>query len=151
MQVCFYLSDSRWCCIYFFCEPMFGLALHTRFSHPPYLISSLMARTSPFPAPVTNLGVRFDPQLNFDDHIKQLFKTSFYHLKNISKLRPSLTLSEPEKNLSTLLSPQDWTTVTCSSQGSLAAASRSSSTEPSALLHHTRGTAFLTIWGLHRP
>lgn len=46
---------------------------------------------------VTNLGVRFDPQLTFNDHIKYICKTSFHHLRNISKLRPLLTLPDAEK------------------------------------------------------
>ena len=51
----------------------------------------------PLSSTVTNLGVRFDPHLTFNDHIKHLCKTSFYHLRNISKLRPTLTLSDAEK------------------------------------------------------
>ena len=51
----------------------------------------------PLSSSVTNLGVKFDPQLIFNNHIKYLCKTAFYHLKNISKLRPLLTLSDAEK------------------------------------------------------
>src|SRR4029434_5511787 len=51
----------------------------------------------PLSSTVTNLGVRFDPHLTFNAHIKHLCKTSFYHLRNISKLRPTLTLSDAEK------------------------------------------------------
>ncbi|KAK5848784.1 hypothetical protein PBY51_008477 [Eleginops maclovinus] len=46
---------------------------------------------------VTNLGVKMDPQLTFDTHIKHLCKTSLYHLRNIAKLRPTLTLADEEK------------------------------------------------------
>ncbi|XP_062404806.1 uncharacterized protein LOC134095354 [Sardina pilchardus] len=46
---------------------------------------------------VTNLGVKMDPHLTFEAHIKHLCKTSFFHLKNIAKLRPSLTLPDAEK------------------------------------------------------
>ena len=46
---------------------------------------------------VTNLGVKMDPQLTFDTHIKHLCKTSFYHLRNITKLCPTLTLTDAEK------------------------------------------------------
>ena len=46
---------------------------------------------------VTNLGVKLDPQLNLETHIKQLCKTSFFHLRNISKLRSTLTLPDAEK------------------------------------------------------
>ena len=51
----------------------------------------------PLSTTVTNLGVRFDPHLTFNDHIKHLCKISFYHLKNIAKLRPTLTLPDAEK------------------------------------------------------
>ncbi|KAI2657849.1 Protein angel [Labeo rohita] len=46
---------------------------------------------------VTNLGVRFDPHLTFEAHIKRLCKTSFHHLRNIARLRPTLTLRDAEK------------------------------------------------------
>uniref|UniRef100_A0A8C7Y525 Reverse transcriptase domain-containing protein n=1 Tax=Oryzias sinensis TaxID=183150 RepID=A0A8C7Y525_9TELE len=45
---------------------------------------------------VTNLGVQFDSQLNFNNHINDLYKTSFHHLRNISKLRPLLSLPDAE-------------------------------------------------------
>lgn len=51
----------------------------------------------PLSTTVTNLGVRFDPQLRFEAHIKNLCQTSFYHLRNIAKLRPTLTLADAEK------------------------------------------------------
>ncbi|XP_010766977.1 succinyl-CoA:3-ketoacid coenzyme A transferase 1, mitochondrial [Notothenia coriiceps] len=46
---------------------------------------------------VTNLGVKMDAHPTFEAHIKQLCKNSFYHLRNIAKLRPTLTLSDAEK------------------------------------------------------
>ena len=46
---------------------------------------------------ITNLGVKMDPQLTFHPHIKHLVKTSFFHLKNIARLRPTLTLPDAEK------------------------------------------------------
>ncbi len=51
----------------------------------------------PLSTVVTNLGVRFDPLLNFEAHIKHLCKTSFHHLRNIARLRPSLTIHDAEK------------------------------------------------------
>ncbi|KAG1932341.1 kinesin-like protein KIF13A [Pimephales promelas] len=51
----------------------------------------------PLSSTVTNLGVRFDPHLTFDNHIKHLCKSSFFHLRNIAKLRPTLTLSDATK------------------------------------------------------
>lgn len=65
----------------------------------PISISSLSfdGQVTPISSSVTNLGVKFDPHLNFNDHVKHLCKTAFYHLKNISKLRPLLTQSDAEK------------------------------------------------------
>ncbi len=37
---------------------------------------------------VRNLGVLFDSNLSFDSHVSSICKTAFFHLKNISKLRP---------------------------------------------------------------
>ena len=51
----------------------------------------------PLSSTVINLGVKMDPQLTFESHINHLCKTSFYHLRNISKLRPILSLSDSEK------------------------------------------------------
>uniref|UniRef100_A0A3B3TCC0 Reverse transcriptase domain-containing protein n=1 Tax=Paramormyrops kingsleyae TaxID=1676925 RepID=A0A3B3TCC0_9TELE len=51
----------------------------------------------PLSTSVTNLGVKMDPQLTFDTHIKHLCKSTFYHLKNIAKLRPTLSLADAEK------------------------------------------------------
>ncbi len=42
---------------------------------------------------VRNLGVLFDSNLNFDSHISSICKTIFFNLKNISKLRPMLSMS----------------------------------------------------------
>ncbi len=45
---------------------------------------------------VRNLGVRFDSNLSFDSHVSSVCKTEFFHLKNISKLRPMLSMSNVE-------------------------------------------------------
>ena len=36
---------------------------------------------------VRNLGVIFDPDLSFNSHLKQISRTAFFHLRNISKIR----------------------------------------------------------------
>ena len=54
-------------------------------------------QTTPLSTSVTNLGVTFDPHLTFENHIKQLCKKAFFHLRNISRLRPSLTFADAEK------------------------------------------------------
>ncbi len=45
---------------------------------------------------VRNLGVLFNSNLSFDRHVSSICKTAFLHLKNISKLRPMLSMSNAE-------------------------------------------------------
>ncbi|XP_056618644.1 uncharacterized protein LOC130433018 isoform X2 [Triplophysa dalaica] len=44
-----------------------------------------------------NLGVVFDSTLSFESHVANTCKIAFFHLKNISKLRHMLSLSDAEK------------------------------------------------------
>ncbi|CAJ1086723.1 RNA-directed DNA polymerase from mobile element jockey [Xyrichtys novacula] len=46
---------------------------------------------------VRNLGVLFDQELSFSSHIQQIFRTAFFHLRNISKIRRILSQSDAEK------------------------------------------------------
>ncbi len=52
---------------------------------------------------VRNLGVLFDSNLSFDIHIYSICKTASFHLKNISKLRPMLSMSNAEMLINTFL------------------------------------------------
>ncbi|XP_037652407.1 uncharacterized protein LOC119504385 [Sebastes umbrosus] len=45
---------------------------------------------------VRNLGVILDPTLSFQSHIRFITKSAFFHLKNISRLRQSLSDSVTE-------------------------------------------------------
>ena len=45
---------------------------------------------------VKNLGVIFDSELNFIPHMRNVSKTGFYHLKNIARVRPFLSLASTE-------------------------------------------------------
>ncbi len=88
-----------------------------------------------------------DLQLTFEDHIKHLCKTSFFHLGNIAKLHPMLTFVDAEKlvSSSTPLSPPGWTIVMRFSLWSLAKASRSCSTFRTVLLGSWWGCANMII------
>ncbi len=45
----------------------------------------------------------FDRNLSFDSHVSSICKTAFVHLKNISKLRPMVSMSNAEMLIYTLL------------------------------------------------
>ncbi|XP_028272704.1 uncharacterized protein LOC114443000 [Parambassis ranga] len=46
---------------------------------------------------VRNLGVIFDQDMSFVSHIKQVSRTTFFHLRNITKIRSILSQSDAEK------------------------------------------------------
>ncbi|MBN3319116.1 KCNKD protein, partial [Atractosteus spatula] len=53
-----------------------------------------------------NLGVIFDSGLTFDPHVQHTVKTSFFHLRNIARLRPMLSLTVAEKLINTFVFSQ---------------------------------------------
>ena len=46
---------------------------------------------------VTSLGVIIDSDLSFSSHINKVSKTSFFHLRNIAKVRPFINQKDAEK------------------------------------------------------
>ena len=51
-----------------------------------------------------NLGVTFDEYCNMVEHVKKICKTSYYHLRNISKIRKYLTEETTELLVHTFVS-----------------------------------------------
>ncbi len=52
---------------------------------------------------VRNLGVLFDSNLSVDSHVSSICKTAFFNLKNISKLRPMLSMSNAEMLINVII------------------------------------------------
>ena len=46
---------------------------------------------------VKDLGVTLDPDLSFDEHIKTVSRTAFFHLRNIAKIENILFKTYAEK------------------------------------------------------
>ena len=46
----------------------------------------------PFSPSASNLGVIMDETLFYDGHVKKVCKSSFFHLRNISRIRKYLTI-----------------------------------------------------------
>ncbi|CDQ75224.1 unnamed protein product [Oncorhynchus mykiss] len=46
---------------------------------------------------VKDLGVTLDPDLSFDEHIKTVSSTAFFHLRNVAKIRNFLSRNDAEK------------------------------------------------------
>ncbi len=56
-----------------------------------------LSQESSAPRVPANLGVILDSNLSFENHISNVTKTAFFHLRNISKLWNMLSVSDAEK------------------------------------------------------
>ena len=58
----------------------------------------------PQSASVRHLGVQFDPQLCFDQHVRSITRNAFFHLRNIEKLTPMLSAADAETLIHSFIS-----------------------------------------------
>ncbi len=56
-----------------------------------------------FKTKLKNLGVIFDSNLTFEPHVQGTVKTSFFHLRNIARLRPVLSFPVAERLINTFV------------------------------------------------
>ena len=72
--------------------------MHSKFRPCPSLRDSIKVGNDliPFSGSATNLGVIMDETLSYDDHVKKVCKSSFFHLRNISRIRKYLTKKSVE-------------------------------------------------------
>ncbi len=56
-----------------------------------------------FKTKLKNLGVIFDSNLTFEPHVQGTVKTSFFHLRNIARLRPMLSFPVAERLINTFV------------------------------------------------
>lgn len=68
------------------------------------LIKNLGGLTPWIKSEVTSLGVILDSELNFNSHINKVTKTSFFHLRNIAKVRPFINQNDAEKLIHAFIS-----------------------------------------------
>ena len=61
------------------------------------IMSKLGNLSSQVKPTIKNLGVILDPDLNFGKHISNVTKIAFYHLRNIARVRPFLSLDDAKK------------------------------------------------------
>ena len=75
-----------------------SVLMHSKFRPCPSLRDSIKVGNDliPFSGSATNLGVIMDETLSYDDHVKKVCKSSFFHLRNISRIRKYLTKKSVE-------------------------------------------------------
>ena len=75
-----------------------------QFKSSPITSITFSGQNLPLSPVITNLGIKMDPHLTFEPHIKNLCKTSFFHLRNIARLRPTLSLPDAERLIHAFIS-----------------------------------------------
>ena len=69
------------------------LVLHSKYRCQPPIESMKVGESPVIPSlSAKNIGVLFDTTMNLEDHVKSVCKGSFYHIRNISKIRRFLTV-----------------------------------------------------------
>ncbi len=87
---------------------------------------------------VKNLGVILESNLSFENHISHVTKTAFFHLRNISKLRNMLSVSDAEKLVHAFMTSRlDYCNALL---GGCPASSINSSRKPTHILRDTGGS-----------
>ena len=61
-----------------------------KLAYPPDLCPTDLTSPVPYSSPVRNLGIIFDKNLTFSDHITQLSRTCYMHIRDLCRLRPIL-------------------------------------------------------------
>jgi len=73
------------------------LIIHSRYCFCPTLSCLRVRDVEVVPVKAaSNLGVAFDDTMSFKSHITDVCKSSFYHLRNISRIRKCLTCEATE-------------------------------------------------------
>jgi len=88
----------------------------------PTVAKSIGSLSSAVRSNLRNLGVTFDQAMHFDQHVKSLTRTCFFHLRNIAKLRSVVSLAQLEMIIHAFISSRlDYcnSIFTCLSKSSL--------------------------------
>ena len=69
------------------------LVLHTKHRPKPPLDAITVGDATVEPtASARNIGAVFDDTMSFEEHVNELCRTAFYHIRNISRIRPCLSI-----------------------------------------------------------
>ena len=69
------------------------LVLHAKHRPKPPLDSIIVGDTTLEPtSSARNIGAVFDDIMSFEEHVNELCRTAFYHIRNISRIHPCLSI-----------------------------------------------------------